>query len=33
MVLVHTTILRGVQRYVPEFEKRWSRYARAVGVS
>ena len=25
--LTHTTILRWVQRYVPEFEKRWSRYA------
>jgi transposase-like protein len=24
--LTHTTILRWVQRYVPEFEKRWSRY-------
>ena len=24
----HTTILRWVVRYVPEFEKRWSRYAR-----
>jgi transposase-like protein len=23
--LTHTTILRWVQRYVPEFEKRWSR--------
>ncbi len=32
-MLVHTTILRWVQRYVPEFEKRWSRYARAVGGS
>ena len=32
-VLVHTTILRWVQRYVPEFEKRWSRYARPVGGS
>src|SRR5947209_14542284 len=29
--LAHTTILRWVQRYVPEFEKRWSRYARLVG--
>jgi transposase-like protein len=29
--LAHTTILRLVQRYVPEFEKRWSRYARRVG--
>src|SRR3982751_2874797 len=31
--LAHTTILRWVQRYVPEFEKRWSRYARPVGGS
>ena len=31
--LAHTTILRWVERYVPEFEKRWSRYARAVGGS
>jgi transposase-like protein len=29
----HTTILRWVQCYVPEFEKRWSRYARKVGTS
>jgi hypothetical protein len=28
ITLTHTTILRWVQRYVPEFEKRWSRYAR-----
>src|SRR3954447_26760679 len=31
--LAHTTILRWVQRYVPEFEKRWNRYARTVGGS
>ena len=31
--LAHTAILRWVQRYVPEFEKRWSRYARTVGGS
>src|SRR5262245_5313003 len=31
--LAHTTILRWVQRYVPEFEKRWSRYARTVNRS
>jgi transposase-like protein len=31
--LTHTTILRWVQRYSPEFEKRWSRYARPVGGS
>ena len=33
IVLTHTTILRWVQRYVPEFEKRWSQYARSVGDS
>jgi transposase-like protein len=26
----HSTILRWVQRYVPEFEARWARYARPV---
>lgn len=31
--VAHTTILRWVQRYVPEFEKRWNRYARSVGGS
>lgn len=31
--LSHTTILRWVQCYVPEFEKRWHRYARPVGTS
>jgi transposase-like protein len=31
--LAHTTILRWVQRYVPEFEKRWNRYARPVNGS
>jgi len=29
----HTTILRWVQRFVPEFEKRWRPYARPVGTS
>lgn len=29
----HTTIMRWVQRYVSEFEKRWSRFARSVGRS
>jgi transposase-like protein len=29
----HTTIPRWVQSYVPEFEKRWCRYARPVGTS
>src|SRR5690242_7721055 len=33
IVLAHTTVLRWVQRYVPDFEKRWSRYARPVGDS
>ena len=33
ITLVHTTILRWVQRYVPEFEKLWKRYARPVGGS
>ena len=31
IALAHTTILRWVQRYAPEFEKRWSRYARPLG--
>jgi transposase-like protein len=33
IALTHTTVLRWVQRYVPEFEKRWHRYARPVGDS
>jgi transposase-like protein len=31
--VAHTTILRWVLRYVPEYEKRWNRLARAVGTS
>jgi len=31
--LAHTTILRWVQRYGPEFEKKWNCYARPVGSS
>ena len=31
--LAHTTIMRWVQRYAPEFEKRWNRFAQAVGRS
>lgn len=31
--LAHTTILRWVQHYTPEFEKRWNRYGRSVGGS
>jgi transposase-like protein len=26
--LAHTTIMRWIERYVPEFEKRWNRFAR-----
>src|SRR5215471_6135035 len=33
ILLVHTTIMRWVQRYVPEFTKRWQRYAQSVGTS
>jgi transposase-like protein len=29
----HTTIMRWVIRYVPEFEKRWNRFARSIGSS
>jgi transposase-like protein len=31
--LAHTTIMRWIQRYVPEFEKRWNRFARQAGGS
>ena len=31
--LAHSTILRWVQHYTPEFEQRWRRYARPVGGS
>ena len=31
--VTHTTILRWVQRFVPEFEKHWSQYSRPVGRS
>jgi len=31
--LAHTTILRWVQHYTPEFEKRWNRFSRMVGGS
>ena len=33
LAMAHTTILRWVQHYTPEFEKRWKRYARSVGGS
>jgi hypothetical protein len=29
--LAHTTIMRWIQRYAPEFEKRWNRFARSAG--
>jgi transposase-like protein len=31
--LAHTTILRWVRRYTPEFVKRWNRFATAAGRS
>src|SRR5450756_1121635 len=31
--MAHTTIMRWVQRYASEFEKRWRRFARRVGQS
>jgi transposase-like protein len=33
ILVSHTTIMRWVLRYVPEYEKRWSRYARPVNSS
>jgi transposase-like protein len=33
ILLAHTTILRWVQRCVPDFEERWQTYARPVGNS
>ena len=33
LVLSHTTIMRWVIRYVPEFEKRWNRFSRSIGCS
>jgi transposase-like protein len=29
----HTTILRWVLQYVPEYERRWARFARSAGES
>ena len=31
--IAHTTILRWVQRYAPEFDKRWSRFSSQAGTS
>ena len=33
VTLVHTTVMRWVQHYVPAFEKRWKKYARPVSSS
>jgi transposase-like protein len=29
----HSTILRWITRYVPEFQKRWNRFSNTVGTS
>ena len=31
--MAHTTIMRWVHHYVPEFERRWNRFARSAGPS
>jgi transposase-like protein len=33
IAVTHTTIMRWVLRYVPEYEQRWARFARPVGPS
>ena len=33
IVVAHTTIMRWVLRYVPEYERRWARYATPVNSS
>ena len=33
VIVAHTTLMRWTRRYVPEFEKRWKRFARPVGCS
>src|SRR5437762_14339212 len=33
VIVSRTTIMRWVIRYVPEFEKRWNRFARSIGSS
>jgi putative transposase len=33
LALTHTTIMRWVQRFAPEFERRWNRFARQAGQS
>ena len=32
IIVSHTTIMRWVLRYVPEFEQRWSRFARRMSL-
>src|ERR1700730_13877028 len=33
VTVAHSTILRWVSRYVPEYETRWNRFSRPVGTS
>jgi transposase-like protein len=33
LAMAHTTIMRWVHRYAPEFERRWNRFARPAGLS
>src|SRR5467141_347505 len=33
VVVAHSTIVRWVTRYVPEYEKRWNRFSRPVSTS
>jgi transposase-like protein len=33
IIVSHTTVMRWVQRYVPEYEKRWARLARPTNAS
>ena len=33
LAMAHTTIMRWVHHYAPEFERRWNRFARPVGPS
>ena len=33
VAVVHTTVLRWVQCFIPAFEKKWKNYARPVGSS
>src|SRR5215468_5621815 len=33
VTVVHTTVLRWVQCFIPAFEKKWKNYARPVGSS